>query len=405
MDHVASIIHITDLHLALYAGGSPGSPRRRAFLSHLASSIIDLAGRAELMEGHDPAAWAYLSEGLEQAVAAERSALVDGGKVALIQSGDVTAHGLSTAKGPHRFATWEQYGELRAGLQPHVDGWVDVYGNHDVWADGVPGPSKASIRAMDEALPNTSDWADCPVVLDLPNGDRLEIYRLNTVTESWRHGAAAQGRVGSHLPGSDVSTALQDLVTLAGQQPVAAGGGSSIRVLATHHPPHPFRTTNAKRRTTAHLHGCKDLAGALKDRFSIVVAGHRHLDDPDIDATTGGTQAPLEPGTAQLVAFTTAQDLTGGLRGDYMAHGPDLAGALPETSEEGASIVEDDERNAFSIYRLWSGDGLLAIYRLRYVFEEEVELGEDPGFRLSPSSAFTVPPRASLPLFGPSGIP
>jgi hypothetical protein len=324
--HVASIVHLSDLHLLFDEEGRVGTPSWR---SQWATFFGSLPAIGEGMAGHEPQAWNALRDSLRPLIQHERRLVGSEGIVLVVQTGDVEARGgmHEGADSLLRLQGFKALFELKETvLAPTrlADGWIDIYGNHDVWRDslGFGGPSGLDcLCGLDEFAGDWPDlaWSSTEVDLRLGGSHLLDVFRINSVVDHGRHQVFAGGAVGSHRPGVPVEKASEQLADAVGARP----NDPAIRLLLMHHPPHRFRDrprserghrffgrTRANvrysllSRTLGDLEGRDPLAASIAGSIDLVLAGHRHSYDPHPDVTPvpWDTQRPLGDTTAQLVA-------------------------------------------------------------------------------------------------------
>jgi hypothetical protein len=330
---VASVIHLTDMHLYLAADGGVRRPvDREAHIEFLLRQAyrFDSVGWRTLFVGiseHNRRALRMLKARLPEVISDERGdalrthGLSAGSRLPIIvvQTGDVEAYGArEVAGGGYVFPGWDH---LRSDIAPlldqaddgHEHAWIDIFGNHDVWAGAVPftRPSAHS-KVMEEAIacvPHLDGpWPErCVHAPVLAGGRILEVYRASTVPEGWLASVRAKGKLTPHplgqlLPLTGSDNALDELIAVA----EATYDERSIRLLLLHHPVHAFAADWRKRTGTAAFADRDRLARIIgRVPFQLVIAGHRHALDPaegvsyDAQSTM---QRPLPRGTGQLVA-------------------------------------------------------------------------------------------------------
>src|SRR2546421_71869 len=89
---VASLVHVTDMHLFVDSAGNECSPDEARGL------IRALHGRGQKgLERHNNVSWASLQRRLPEIVADERHAVGEGQPVLVVQTGDVEAYGIRNA--------------------------------------------------------------------------------------------------------------------------------------------------------------------------------------------------------------------------------------------------------------------------------------------------------------------
>lgn len=378
--HLATLIHLTDLHLLCDSNGVGGTvfdlSKRIGKLVALGADTSNSLNKT-VREGcgvQDEDAWQALRPTLEGLVAAEHEASMDGAQggvaapVMVVQTGDVTTFGLDVESAGR--PTFPEFHYLQDHLWPQLRSagaaaCVDLFGNHDIW----PGSYQLTgsrhrfeaVRELSRLATMSGPWPDRwpRPSLQLPGGCRLDLVRLNTATiRRWR-GAIAAGVVEPYPAARrvDVFRELRDCFASA-----TGEGGRAIRVVLLHHPPHPFETSvlrnPMKSVGTRALYGAKQLSAALQAaKVHLVIGGHRHDIDPDEGSLpiNGGSavqrQEPLPARTVQLVASTPTQVPFPELRG--------TSTPLPS-------------RNSFSVYRIYLEANQQAVAVTRRVYNRSV---------------------------------
>lgn len=272
------------------------------------------------------------------------------------------------------FRGWDY---LDATLAPLVDradtagthGWVDVFGNHDVWASGYPLTRLRGHRSvmrslgrprpdrLAEAMPSrfAVDWP-------LAGGRQLEVFRASSVPPDWWSAVRGSGQLTPHplgepLPLTMKAGALRELraAARAGRTPGA------VRILALHHPVHAFESSWLQEQFATTGFKGRDSLARLTGQvpFSLVLAGHRHKLDPAEDSRYDAfdlRQPPLPQGIGQLVAESPTT---------Y---------PVPYLDIQPADAVP----NSFSLYRLLVDDERQALRVDRTVFRQGHPLAAQP---------------------------
>jgi hypothetical protein len=374
--HVATIIHLTDLHLFVDEEGDPREVSERRGWFRLQRAVDDSSRRdprhwltraisrtPHFGHGVDFAsesAWRALTKSLEPL-------LTEPVPLVVLQTGDVEAFGSgwtgSTGPFPGFTALKLMRSQLRTG-----DTWIDIYGNHDVWFGAPPIAGVTASGHVTNCLNRIAGveglaggWPEylAPIRTRHPDVD-LDVLRLNTVLPSGVGAFLARGRVLRHLPpaeptGADTTAALRDIVD---KQP--ARGRPTIRIAMLHHPVHRFAAGPVKTATTGWLIGRRRLGDRLgRVGVHAVIAGHRHSLDPAQGATVV-RQAPLSEGIVQFVADTPTQDTETHLR-------------------------------TFSIYRLYVDDALTTLTMRRHLARRPNDTFERFELEASPDVTLSVP--------------
>jgi hypothetical protein len=313
------IVHVSDLHLFVEPDGTnrPIGELSRIVTWAMRHPKMPLVGGFNVHEG--------------KALKALRRAITDlcehgGHPVLLIQSGDVSTFGARrTPSGSFSFPEWEFWRAERNQIRiTQPVGWIDLYGNHDVWPGTLPALAAGHVQAARDELRRQHFGAQLPERFELPIGrDRVEVYTLNTVQHTALANTLARGEFGFDHPDLTAPMAypggstdpLQRVSELVAANPVSAGA-RVLRVLVMHHPPHFFGAPPGAaaqlwaRLTAGPLQNAATLLGWLQSQehrgepFQLVLAGHRHLIDPATGAhptVLGGSRA------VQLVCGTPTQ--------------------------------------------------------------------------------------------------
>ncbi len=387
---VASIIHLTDMHLHLDDRGEYNLDYSDhiELMMRMAYKFDSVRWRS-LFKGlseHIPDALRHLQRRLHAVIAKERQRAVDmhgaeaGAKVPIVvlQTGDVEAYGARPRPRPpggFDFLGWDYLDKTLAPILTKADpnganGWVDVFGNHDAWASAYPltewRAHRRVMKAMSEEVPGrlgpaqpsrfSQDW-------ELAGGRRLEVFRASSVPADWLSGVRARGELTPHplgdsLPLTQGGDALAELEACVAAARVAKP--RAVRILALHHPVHAFDASRLKELATAGFAGRDDLAHfAGRVPFPLVIAGHRHKLDPAEDARYDATtlnQFPLPSGVGQLVAES-----------------PTMHPVAFDNVRPAEEVV-----NSFSLYRLLLDDERGRLEVRRTVFRREHDLTAQP---------------------------
>jgi hypothetical protein len=376
MEHwVASIFHLTDLHLFIDEDGKERPLGERHVTVRALEAFAKrtpLRAVKSLVSGFslpDMKAWRLLLKRLPRLIASERTRAGqrEAARVPIIvlQTGDVETFGhrpAARASGPQNpypgftFLENRLWPALRAA---GADATIDLFGNHDVWEGTNPlftprDHVRNALTGMAAAPGLAGPWPDRRDFA-APGGVRLEIYRVNSVPPGPLLAALATGSIGPHprgtkLPITQNDDALMELYRRTKAPPPLEGDGA-IRILAIHHPPHFFEGTFATRLTSGRLVESLELAACAEySRIHLVMAGHRHQLDPPEGARYDGrsvvpNQLPFNATRGQLVA---------------------------ESPTAHSELREDAGRNSFSLYRLYVDDDreVLRVERAVAVYRE-----------------------------------
>ena len=155
---IASIVHLTDIHLYLSLDGKTHRPvEHEAHIKFLEKQAyrFDSVRWRKLFAGlseHRPTALRMLKSRLPEVIREERREAIrvhrdaDGRKLPIViaQTGDVEAYGARRDnRGNPCFPGWRH---LQASIAPLLEqadkgnehAWIDIFGNHDVWGGAVP---------------------------------------------------------------------------------------------------------------------------------------------------------------------------------------------------------------------------------------------------------------------------
>lgn len=349
---VASIVHLTDLHLFVDENGEQadlGEINRSVKLFWASTKVIRLKAYRDQIQGfalHNNEAWDHLQTQLPEIIRQEREEAGDAVPIIVAQTGDVETFGrrMTAPPGTEAFPGFKY---LRDALWPAsreagATVWFDLYGNHDVWAGTFPmltpfTHTDNAFRAIAEVPQLAGTWPD-RFDLEAPGECRIEFYRVNSVAPDAIHGSLAAGIIGPHPPGTQLPcsrslSAMEELDCFAAKPPkTGASDRRVVRILTMHHPPHLFRPTRWVTLTSGRVIGVDRLAERAQELpVQLVLAGHRHKLDPDRGVVHRGNapdanQQPLPARTGQLAAASPTQSY---------------------------SITDVEGRNSFSLYRLF----------------------------------------------------
>jgi hypothetical protein len=298
---LASLVHLTDLHLFLGADGRELHKKDR----HRTVNWLSRLGLRDQLAPHNNEAWDELKEKLPLVLRQERT-LIGTAPIAVINTGDVEAYGRSWIA-PYDFLGYRALHKLRdEAADPDVL-WFDLYGNHDIWFGRPPlMPHDAAETARNvvdgiRAIPGLEGpWPDHHPFLTAKASVQVDVHRVNTVPVSHVAQLAAHGRVVRHpqgpSPDEETSAALAELEAAIDRSVDVA----HLRVLLMHHPAKkvpaapkwhvPLSSgltavqTLMRSRTTGLLHGREDLLEACQRvPIHLAIAGHVHQLDPPPD--------------------------------------------------------------------------------------------------------------------------
>ncbi len=298
--HIASVIHVTDLHLFVAENGETRSESDQSAAARLAKRLgFDGLGFAS-----GPKVRRFERIFLRAVEAELRLVSIDG-HVVVAQTGDVEAFGaFPTSSDFFGFSYLENVVFPKAGIPV-----VSVYGNHDVWPGDFPAFRwrRVDQRSQKKLIADeTSIKGPLPpnsvVRLEGPPGPDIVIVPINTVrSRRTRGGVWSNGLVSPHPPSK--SSPLDDLRSL-GLDP------SDINIVIQHHPVHFFGDRKSKLlpRWVGDLDDKEQVAYTYEEaNVHLVMAGHRHALNPSYQTglvSSSLTQHPLRPKTAQLVSLS-----------------------------------------------------------------------------------------------------
>jgi hypothetical protein len=368
-DLIASIFHLTDMHLLVdQSGQTRDDPLRRSRL------LVELARKAPFsgVQGvcsgsmwHERKALLALADTLPAVIAGERQQVEEGTPVIALQTGDVEALGSAAPPDLVSHEAFPSFAFVQNRLRPSsgADCWLDLYGNHDTWPGAYP-PMRwrhaAINRARIATIPDLhGPWPELAPPLAGPTGIPVLLARLNTVSRTLLEETRATGSVSDHPPaGASLEQVLDELAGLFDPWQ----GQEAVRIVLMHHPPHPFQTEEGESLTTSGLEGAQELADRLAAlHVQLVIAGHRHKLDPPLqpgpDHRPG--QPPLRAPTVQLVSESPTQD------------------AVPSSKD--TTNYDGLQPRSFARYRLLSDRGRLEVRRTVFRYERvEDEFIERP---------------------------
>lgn len=316
------VVHISDLHLFVEPDGAA----------------------RKLTEIYGIVAWANRHPGLPlvggfsvhdgQALTALREAITDliensPTPVLVIQSGDVSTFGARMRNGAGiSFPEWEFWNTERTrprAKQPI--GWIDLYGNHDIWPGTLPAAAPHKVEAARDELRLRHHTRQIPERMPFAIGQHLvEVYTLNTVQHHAVANTFAEGEFDfdhpdrtkpRNYPDTSTSDPLDHITALARRHRPADPHVQVLRLLVMHHPPVFFgisptpgisgawkKLTSGTLRNEATLLRWLHAQDAQDIPQHLVLAGHRHLIDP----LPGKAPSPLGSSQCiQLVCGTPTQ--------------------------------------------------------------------------------------------------
>jgi Calcineurin-like phosphoesterase len=317
--HIATLVHLTDLHLFVDERGVARDVKTQRWSRRLQElvrggrsqderhaitklfSTVPFAGHG--LDSADDTLWLALIATLADIIRKEKV------PVAVVQTGDVEAFG-SGWDGQVLYPGFAALRSVKDQLMRPEDEWFDTYGNHDTWFGAPPVPGMTAPQHIRNSLTNISripglgaPWLQMwPPLASAHPTCSLQFVRINTVIPRGARAFLAQGRVLRHPPPSrptdaDTQAAIDDL-----RQNGHPEVRDTVRIAMLHHPVHNFSPGLMKRFSTGALAGRRELADVLSELgVSLVLAGHRHDIDP-AQSATNTAQPPLHHDTLQLVA-------------------------------------------------------------------------------------------------------
>jgi hypothetical protein len=361
MEHwIASIFHVTDLHLFIDEQGAERPLGERHVTVQALESFakrIRLRAVEDLVGGFslpDMEAWTALLVRLPALVASERARAnrePEHLPIIVLQTGDVETFGHLPAEraSAGRRDPYSGFRFLHQTLWPRVraagaDAIIDLFGNHDFTP--VEHVRNACSR-MATAPGLSGPWPDRHEFA-APADVRLEVYRLNSVAPLPLLAAVASGSIGPHprgqkLPLTKGTDALAELFHQT-RAPARVAGTEPVRILAMHHPPHFFRGSLSARLTSGRLVESDAVASCAEySRIHLVMAGHRHELDPP-EGTTYDGRSPVP----NQLPFN-------GTRGQLVSESPTARSSVkPRAGGKSMSVFRlylDDDRNTLRVAR------------------------------------------------------
>jgi hypothetical protein len=334
------VVHISDLHLFVEPDGATRSigELNRIIVWAMRHSSLPLVGGFNV---HDGKALTALRDAITDLI--ENSPM----PVLVIQSGDIATFGARMNNGGNvSFPEWEFWEAERARTRTKQPvGWIDLFGNHDIWPGTLPGAAPHRVEVARDELRRKHCRRQIPERVAIPVGSNyVEVYTLNTVQHTAVANTFAKGefafdhpdRTAPKLYPDRTSDPLDYISGLARRHRPADPRTQVLRLIVMHHPPTFFGTTPGASGVWTKL-----TSGALKNEAELlhwlhaqeaqdvpqhlVLAGHRHLLDPQ----AGKPAPPLGHSHAvQLVCGTPTQ-----ARADAMIH-PTVFPSMTSTSTQ-----------------------------------------------------------------------
>src|SRR5207249_3694634 len=115
-----------------------------------------------------------------------------------VQTGDVEAYGATfDPMAAVSFPSLDYWASVRQARSGRFHGWLDLFGNHDVWPSTLPIFAPLSAPDVEPALRRRPEFN---VALPISQGFganpwRIEFYPLNTIETAVLRNSAAQGRI------------------------------------------------------------------------------------------------------------------------------------------------------------------------------------------------------------------
>ena len=273
--HLASIVHLPDLHLFTHPNGRMRDPSDRRFVERKTIAVLGTVFHGLATADND--ALDQLTRFLPTVVDQEQGT---GGGVIVVQTGDVETFGYVE---PYGLAGFQYLHDVVwVELENHGATVIDLYGNHDIWPGHPPLPGDVHEATQVSQLPRIGlDWSS-PFEVATSSGAVLRFHRLNTIiTNKWKGGALARGGVGPHPPfsGGFVISEIEEVLSRV-KDSAPARAEPTLDIVLCHHPPHLFEAGLKTRYTTGYLMGADDLADLTPQPIALVIAGHRHALDP-----------------------------------------------------------------------------------------------------------------------------
>lgn len=297
--HIASIVHVTDLHLFVNRWGLTRDDKDR--------HAVDKALAKAKVKGIKTASGARarrFADRLIDAVGTESSLVQDGGPVVVVQTGDVEGVGSYPDRSTFDGFTWLEESVSPATAVP----WVSVFGNHDLWPGSFPGFrfGARNVDAQKRLLAANTNIVgplppEAPLRFPTASGPTIAIAPVNSVSSGFLPGHVfARGRLSPHPPGRQ--DAVKDLAAIRWES-------DDLRIVALHHPVHFFGSSAPERFPwPKRLAKADAVADALSESgVQLVLAGHRHKLDPGFQArlpVDDELQPPLRRPTFQLTAVS-----------------------------------------------------------------------------------------------------
>jgi calcineurin-like phosphoesterase family protein len=282
-DQLATVLHVTDIHLNLSYREQSDRVALRDFLTessaltrgHLATALA-LAILRGAQDRATDSSWRSLVALLHSL--ATRS--VESTPTIIAQTGDVEAFGANAAGRHPGFETllndvWPKLRELGVTC-------IDVFGNHDIWPHLLLGENFGDLiaigplRLAQEHESLMGPWNEIRVATRDGDPD-IVVHRVSTVSGSTWAALSARGRIcqepvppnGDLLP--DIMTRLRDRLKET----------DVVHIVLSHHPLYRVPDITATRRFIASVRGGADVRAVLDDQV-LVLSGHLHHLHPPI---------------------------------------------------------------------------------------------------------------------------
>lgn len=351
------IIHVSDLHLFVDRHGKRRKYTELAWSARLMvdmtspvrrlPDIADLRIRLEsLLSGIDT----HSDTALEAMLATLDDLLAEPVPQVVIQTGDVSTFGALTSSDDVSFPEWQYWRDrVRKQREHRTKGWIDLFGNHDVWPGTLPILKAPCIERVVQALRDQFFPQAMPIVHRVAlESFVLKLYAVNSVLAGPIANTFAVGELDRDAV--DMTTpfegAVEQLEALTSCICNDNETSPVIRGLLMHHPPHHFDKP-----------GLDSSEGGLRDAerlgkwleaypVELVLAGHRHYVHPPCAVKQPPAQAPLPSRTLQLVCGSPTQESSS-----------QRAPSPPRTSHE-ADVIPlrprclPQTRPSFSVYDL-----------------------------------------------------
>jgi hypothetical protein len=330
MEHLLTIIHISDMHLYVDEYGDERPPGLQNLFFRWFSGFLHQIGIHNIqpyiyqLNGHDPDCLDALRDTLLTLCSS-----IEVDKLVIVQTGDMEALGGDIySNGPmfHSYDFWDHHFFSACGVvAPKYI--FDIYGNHDIWPDRFPFIGTSLTVQVEQELRTRPKFINAmPTCMKITTTLMpVEFFSLNTVFPRTKNQIFSIGEldtdypiaVASHGNGYPNSHSNDPIIELESLAPPLGPTNQAVRIIFMHHPPHFFRATGLyKDRLEGPLIAPAKFYDTLTNRFHLILAGHRHEIDPaegvTFDASKPGSrQYPLPANVIQLVAGSPTQDRPG----------------------------------------------------------------------------------------------